>query len=190
MMLNLHAADWLSLFGHYLALSILAVGGAITTTPEMHRYLVVDQHWLTDPQFTAAIAIAQAAPGPNVLFVALMGWMVGLNAGSMWLGLFGVVVTMTGIMLPSTVLTYTLAQWGHKNRDLLAVRAFKQGMAPITIGILVSTGWIMARGEGDWSQDWLLWGLAGVATLVVWRTKIPLLWLLGGGAVIGWFLLA
>jgi len=74
-------ADWLALFTHFLTLSLLAVGGAITTAPDMHRYLVTDQHWLTEVQFTSSIALAQAAPGPNVLFVALMGWNVGLNAG-------------------------------------------------------------------------------------------------------------
>lgn len=190
MTLHLQASDWLSLFVHYLALSVMAVGGAITTTPEMHRYLVVDQRWLTEPQFTASIAIAQAAPGPNVLFVALMGWMVGLNAGSMWWGLLGVIITMTGIMVPSTLLTYSLTQWGHRNRDLLGVRAFKQGMAPITIGVLISTGWILAVGDGDAAHNWLAWLLAAVAALLVWRTKIPLLWLLGAGAVLGWFLLA
>jgi chromate transporter len=61
--LQLHAADWLSLFLHYLALSLLAVGGAISAAPDMHRYLVDQQHWLTDAQFNASIALAQAAPG-------------------------------------------------------------------------------------------------------------------------------
>ena len=75
--------DWATLFFHYLSLSLLAVGGAITTASDMHRFLVVEQHWLTDAQFNASIAIAQAAPGPNVLFIALMGWNVGLNAGGM-----------------------------------------------------------------------------------------------------------
>ncbi|HMS04436.1 MAG TPA: chromate transporter, partial [Burkholderiaceae bacterium] len=68
---TLGAADWLTLFTHFLSLSLLAVGGAITTAPDMHRYLVGSQHWLSDAQFNASIAIAQAAPGPNVLFVAL-----------------------------------------------------------------------------------------------------------------------
>src|SRR5215211_7170147 len=103
--LHLHSADWLSLFGHYLLLSLLSIGGAISTTSEMHRYLVDEQHWLTPSQFNASIAIAQAAPGPNVLFVALMGWNIGLNAGGgigagpqAWaLGLFGLSVTMVGI---------------------------------------------------------------------------------------------
>ncbi|HEV7913768.1 MAG TPA: chromate transporter, partial [Albitalea sp.] len=64
------------MFGHFLLLSVLAVGGAITTTPEMHRYLVAEHHWMSDAEFTASVAIAQAAPGPNVLFVAVMGWNV------------------------------------------------------------------------------------------------------------------
>ena len=68
----LQLADWLDLFSHYLTLSVLAVGGAITTLPEMHRYLVDQQHWLSEAQFAASVAIAQAAPGPNILFIALM----------------------------------------------------------------------------------------------------------------------
>ena len=72
--LTLATADWIHLFTHFLSLSLLAVGGAITTAPDMHRFLVDEQHWLTETQFTSSIAIAQAAPGPNVLFIALMGW--------------------------------------------------------------------------------------------------------------------
>src|ERR1700756_2230403 len=142
--LTLGWSDWLNLFGQFLMLSLLSVGGAISTVPDMHRYLVIQQHWLTDPQFNASIAIAQAAPGPNVLFVALMGWNVGLNTGSLWAALMGVCVTMIGIMLPSTTLTYLAAQWGHRNRELRVVRAFEQGMAPIVIALLISTGWILA----------------------------------------------
>ena len=69
-------AELLGLFGHFLLLSLLAVGGAITTAPDMHRYLVTQQHWLSDAQFTSSIAIAQAAPGPNVLFVAVLGILI------------------------------------------------------------------------------------------------------------------
>ena len=74
-------ADLLELFTRFLLFSLLAIGGGITVVPEMHRLMVEQQHWLTDAQFTSSIALAQAAPGPNVLFVALMGWNVGLNAG-------------------------------------------------------------------------------------------------------------
>ena len=180
--LALSAGDWLDLFVHYLLLSLMSIGGAISTTSEMHRYLVEQHHWLTQAQFNASIALAQAAPGPNVLFVALMGWNVGLNAGSMVAACLGVAVTMLGILIPSTVLTYVAAQWGHRNRDLRAVRAFKQGMAPIVIALLLSTGWILASGNGS---GWPLWMVSLVSALLIWRTRIHLLWLLAAGAVLG-----
>ncbi|MRX09110.1 chromate transporter [Pseudoduganella sp. FT25W] len=181
-------ADWLGLFGHYLLLSLLSIGGAISTSTEMHRYLVVEHHWLTQAQFNNSMAIAQAAPGPNVLFVALMGWNVGLNAGSYAAALAGVAVTMLGILIPSTTLTYFAARWGHQNRDLVGVRAFKQGMAPVVVGLMVSVGLILAAAGGDAATDWPLWVISLVAGLLIWRTRIHLLWLLAAGAVIGWFL--
>ena len=185
--LVLSVQDWFSLFFHYISLSLLAIGGAITTAPDMHRYLVDQQHWLSDAQFNASIAIAQAAPGPNVLFIALMGWNVGLNAGGLLTGLLGVFTTMLGILIPSTTLTYLAAQWGHRNRELRAVRAFKQGMAPIVVALLIATGWILAESNGGDIQHWPVWLLTGLTALVVWRTKIHLLWLLGAGALLGWF---
>jgi chromate transporter len=180
-------SDWLHLFAQYLLLSLMSVGGAISTTVEMHRFLVEQHHWLTPQQFNDSIALAQAAPGPNVLFVALMGWNVGLNAGSYTAAILGVAVTMAGIMVPSTTLTYLAAQWLHRNRDKRAVRAFKQGMAPVVVGMLVSTGIILATANAQTIAHWPLWALAAVAGLVIWRTRLHLLWLLAAGAVLGWF---
>ncbi len=187
LVLDLGLADWLSLFLHYLSLSLLSIGGAITTAPDMHRFLVDRQHWLTDAQFNASIAIAQAAPGPNVLFIALLGWNVGLNAGGMLTGLLGVFTALLGILIPSTTLTYVAAQWGHRNRELRAVRAFKQGMAPIVVALLIATGWILALSNGSTLKDWPVWLLTAVSALIVWRTRVHLLWLLGAGALLGWF---
>jgi chromate transporter len=179
-------SDWLNLFGHFLLLSMMSIGGAISTTSEMHRFLVEQHHWLTQDQFNGAIALAQAAPGPNVLFVALMGWHVGMNAGSVGAALLGVTVTMVGIMTPSTIITYAAARWGHRNRELRAVRAFKQGMAPVVIALLLSTAWILgsSAGASDWTQ-WPSWLLAVVAGLIIWRTRLHLLWLLAAGALLG-----
>ena len=179
--------DWFTLFLHYLTLSLLSIGGAITTAPDMHRFLVDQQHWLSDEQFNASIAIAQAAPGPNVLFVALLGWNVGLNAGGMLAGLLGVVLSLTGILIPSTVLTYAAAQWGQRNRELRAVRAFKQGMAPIVVALLIATSWILASANGGSLKDWPVWLVTVVTALIVWRTRTHLLWLLGAGALLGWY---
>ena len=183
--LSLSWHDWLNLFAHYLMLSLMSLGGAIATTTEMHRFLVEQHGWLTQAQFNDAIALAQASPGPNVLFVALMGWQVGMNAGSTTAAFLGVAVTMIGIMLPSTVFTYQVAQWGHRNRELRAVRAFKQGMAPVVIAMLLSTAWILASSAGRGAADWPLWTLALASCVVIWRTRLHLLWVLGAGALLG-----
>lgn len=193
MTLILSPWDWLALFVQFVSLSLLAVGGAITTAPDMHRYLVDKQHWLTEGQFTSSIALAQAAPGPNVLFVALLGWNVGLNAGAgmtsgpwVWVyGGLGVALAMLGIMLPSSTLTFMAARWGHQNRELRAVRAFKQGMAPIVIALLIATGWLLASSQSNAPAQWPLWLLTGVTALLVWRTRLHLLWLLGAGGLLG-----
>lgn len=180
-------SDWLNLFAHYLLLSAMSLGGAISTSSEMHRFLVEQHHWLSQDQFNQSITLAQAAPGPNVLFVALMGWHVGMNAGSTGAALFGVLVTMVGIMTPSTAITYIAARWGHRNRDLRAVRAFKQGMAPVVIALLLSTAWILGSSSGGGRADWRLWILSVAACLLIWRTRIHLLWLLAAGALLGAF---
>lgn len=194
MSLTLTGADWLALLTHFLSLSLLAIGGAITTVPDMHRYLVDEQHWLSDSQFSSSIALAQAAPGPNVLFIALLGWNVGLNAsagmGTGWVawsyGLLGVGLAMIGILLPSTTLTFAATRWAHKNRELRAVRAFKQGMAPIVVALLIATGWVLTSSHGSPAKNWPLWLVTALSALVVWRTRLHLLWLLGAGALLGW----
>lgn len=196
MTIVMHWHDWVALFAQYMMLSLLSVSGAITTVPDMHRYLVDQHHWLTEAQFTSSVAIAQAAPGPNVLFVGLMGWNVGLNAGGgigagpqAWLlGLLGLAVTMLGILLPSTTLTYFATRWGHRNRERREVRAFKQGMAPLVVGLLIATGWVLASGNVATDVPaWRLWLLSGTAAFIVWRTRVHLLWLLGAGALLGAF---
>ena len=191
MSIQLASADWWALFAQFLSLSLLAVGGAISTAPDMHRYLVTQQQWLSEAQFSSSIALAQAAPGPNVLFIALFGWQVGLNAASssglpIWASaLLGVSLTMLGTLLPSTILTYSVARWGHRNRERRVVRAFKQGMAPLVIGILLATGVILTTNQGISTDHWPLWLLAAVSALLVWCTRVHLLWLLGAGAVLG-----
>ncbi len=180
--MSMYLSDWLELFQHFIMLSMLSIGGAVSTLPEMHRFLVVQHHWLTDGQFTASVAIGQASPGPNILFVALMGWNIGVNSGSALAGLLGVLITMLGILLPSTTITYLAAGWLRQNADLRAVRAFKLGLAPIVIALLIATGWIMA----SVSHDWRLCLVTLVSALLIWRTRIHMLWLIAAGAVLGW----
>ena len=130
---TLTGAELLGMFGHFLVLSLFSVGGAISAAPDMHRTLVLDHHWMDDTTFTTSIALAQAAPGPNVLFVAVLGW----NAA----GPMGALASMTGILLPSTVLTLYVTRWGSARRETRGVRAFTSGLTPVTIGLLFATGW-------------------------------------------------
>jgi chromate transporter len=167
------AVDWLALFGHFLVLSLLSIGGAITVVPDMHRVLVAQMGLLDDAQFAASIAIAQASPGPNVLFVAVMGYQAA--------GMPGAFATLTGIMLPSTTLALVVARWGHARREWRAVRAFKAGFAPLVIGLMLATAWILTVEVPGWRHALLTL----VAALLVWRTRVHLLVLVGAGALVG-----
>jgi chromate transporter len=170
----LHGSDWWGLFGQFLLLSLLAIGGAIGTAPEMHRYLVEQHHWMTDEQFSAAIAIAQSAPGPNLLFVAVLGWAVG--------GALGTVVTMAGILLPSTTLALAAARWGHARRESRGVRTFVNGMAPLTVGLVLSSGWVLGLPA---RRDVALMVTLVVTVVLCLRTRVSPLWLIAAGAVVG-----
>lgn len=174
----LDASDLLGLFGHFLLLSLLAVGGAITTAPDMHRYIVVDHGWITDAQFTTSIAIAQAAPGPNILFVAVLGWNVG--------GPLGALATMSGILLPSTALTLLATRWGTARRETRGVRAFTNGLAPLTIGLLLATGWVLAEPYvADPTHRIGAIALIAISVAVLMRTRLSPMWLVGLGAAAG-----
>jgi chromate transporter len=94
---------------------------------------------------------------------------------------------MAGMLIPSTLLTYNAAQWGQRNRELRSVRAFKQGMGPIVVGLIMSTSLILATTTGQSLDHWPLWLMTAVTVLICWRTKLHILWLLTAGASIGWF---
>lgn len=167
-------AELLELLARFLALSLLGVGGAITVAPEMHRFVVDERGWITDAQFTGSIALAQASPGPNVLFVTLVGW----NAG----GWQGALATTVGILLPSSALALLAGHWARRLAGSPWIRAFHRGMAPITIGLLLATGWILAA--PNLTRPVLLLATLASAVLAA-TTRLNPLWLLAGGAAVG-----
>lgn len=170
----LGVSQLLALFGHFLVLSLLSVGGAITTAPDMHRYVVTQEHWMTNEQFNASIAIAQAAPGPNVLFVAAIGWNIA--------GPLGVMVTMVGILLPSTILSLGAMRYGEARRESLGVRVFVTGMAPLTLGLLLATGWLLAIPA---TARWADMALVAFTVVMLLRTRISPIWLVALGGAVG-----
>ena len=177
---------WLSLFGHFIVLSLLAIGGAITTAPDMQRFVVQEQGWLSASQFTSCVAIAQAAPGPNVLFIPLIGWQIGLQTGGTYMAATaGLLATFIGIMIPSSTLTFATARWLHHNADHPAARASKAALAPISIALLLATSWLLTATHNDTAKHWPLWLFTAASLLLAWKTKIHLLWILGAGALLG-----
>lgn len=174
----LAAADLLALFGHFLVLSLIAIGGAITTASDMHRYLVQEKGWIGDDTFTASIAIAQAAPGPNILFVAVLGWNVA--------GPLGAIATLAGILIPSTTLTLTLSRYARNRRETRGVRAFVTGLAPVTIGLLLATGWVLAQPYLAAPDRRIGASVLMVLTVfAIVRTRLGPMWLVALGAVVG-----
>ena len=73
---------WLEIAWLCLLISLMAIGGANAMVPEIHRYVIEKRGWMRGDEFAALFAIAQASPGPNVLFIAVLGWNFGLNAAT------------------------------------------------------------------------------------------------------------
>ncbi len=167
-------ADLLALFLHFAALSPLAFGGALAATPEMHRYLVEQRDWMSHAQFIDSIALAQAAPGPNILFVTLLGWQAA--------GVAGAAVATLGILLPSSAICLAGNRLQMAHRDSRLVRAMQRGLAPIAIGLMLSAGWVVARAN---DSDWRLALLTGGAAVFFLRSRRNPLWLIGAAALAG-----
>jgi chromate transporter len=159
---------------HFALLSLIAVGGANTIVPEMHRWLVESAGWLSDGEFADLYAIAQAAPGPNLLIVTLLGWKLA--------GLAGALVATVSVCLPSGVLAYGAGQVWHRFRGAPWRAAIQNGLAPLTVGLVLATGYILAR-----AADQTIAGVvvtAGTVALVM-VTKVHPLLILGAAGVLG-----
>lgn len=168
-------APLLDLFLHFASLSLLAIGGALGAAPEMQRHMVEERGWITDAQFTDSIVVAQASPGPNILFVTLLGFHAA--------GLPGAFATTLGMLLPSSLATY----WGwrikRRHEDSRLVRAIRLGLSPIAVGLTASAGWVVAVGANG--TDAVAWVVTALVTAAVLVTRINLLWLIGAGALLG-----
>jgi len=167
-------ADALALFLHFLMLSSMAVGGTHTVMPDMYRYVVDVHQWITGKQFADAYALAQAAPGPNVMYVTLIGWQVG--------GWIGALATTLALVVPSSVVAIVFVRLSARNPNAPLGRAMRSGLAPIAIGLTFSSAWVLVRSV---NHDWHGYALTALAFAIVMRTRINPLLLLGGGALAG-----
>ncbi len=164
----------LALFLHFVLMSLMSVGGVGAVLPDVQRYVVEVQHWLTAKQFADSFALGNAAPGPNMMYVALIGWQVA--------GVLGALAATLGMILPTATLTLGVVRWNALAPDTRLGRALREGLAPITIGLILASGWVLVRSA---DHDWGGYSLT-VATIVIFtRTRLNPLWLVAAGALAG-----
>lgn len=164
----------LELFLEFALLSFVAFGGATALLPEMHRVVVENHHWLDDTTFTHLYAIAQAAPGPNVLVVTLIGWEIA--------GLAGALATTLAMCLPMSVLIYLLIDRWESFSGKRWQKAVSIGVAPLAVGLVFSGATLIAQAAGF---GWAAWALVAATVVVNLRSKAHPLWLIGIGAALG-----
>lgn len=164
----------LELFWQFFTLAFVAFGGASALLPELHRVVVDNHHWLSSEAFTQLFAIAQAAPGPNVLVVTLIGWEVA--------GVAGALVATLGICLPMSIAIYLLFGHWEKFKDAPWRRAIQAGVAPMAVGLIVSSGTLIVSAVGVNPAMLLL--VVGAVVLNI-KTILHPLWLIGLGAAAG-----
>ena len=163
-----------ALFLQFAMLSMLAFGGANSVVPEMHRQAVEVHHWMSDKQFAALFAIAQAAPGPNFMISTLVGWKAA--------GVVGALVATFAMAAPSCLFAYWVAKVWDRYRTAAWRIALAAGLAPVTVGLVASSAWLLSRAA---DSDARL-AIVTVATgLSAYATKLNPLWLLSAAAVLG-----
>jgi chromate transporter len=163
-----------TLLRHFVLLSLVAIGGANAVVPEMHRLAVDVEHWMTDRQFAELFALANAAPGPNVLMVCLIGFQAA--------GIAGALVATVAMCGPSCVLTYVAVRHWEKNRNERLKKIVQRGLAPVTIGLIAASAFLLSRAA---IHDGLGAGLAAATFAAMAATKFNPLWLFGVATGLG-----
>lgn len=164
----------LDLARHFLTLSLLSIGGANAIIPEIHLRVVEIEHWMTDADFSEMFALSQAAPGPNVLIVSLIGWKAA--------GVAGALVAMLAMCAPSSVLTYHFVTVWDRFRAAPLRIAIQTALAPVTAGLIVASGYVLTRAI---DQDWQAFAITGTTVFLALTTRLHPLWMLGAAAALG-----
>lgn len=155
-------------------LSILAVGGVPPVLPEMQRQVVEVHHYMDHPTFAALFALAQAAPGPNMLVCTLIGLHVA--------GLPGAFVATGALIGPSSILTYMTVRLWHRFRERKWRRVVQAGLVPVTVGLVAASGTLLVAAT---TLGIVTAAITAVTAAVVVLTRWHPLWLLAGGALLG-----
>jgi chromate transporter len=155
-------------------LSFLAIGGVNALIPEIHRRVVDLEGWMTNAEFAQAFAISQASPGPNMLIVSVIGWKV--------FGFLGALVATLAVCVPTSVLTFAIAHVWDRFRGAPLRAAIQRGLAPVTVGLVLASGYVLARAADD---GWIAYGLTGATALLALNTRWHPLWFLAVAGALG-----
>lgn len=171
----------------FTSLSLLSIGGGNTVIPEMHLKAVRDYQWMTDNQFADIFAISQAAPGPSILIVTLVGYKAGLTAAPAgWEQVFGVLgatLATLAMMVPAGILVFLVARVWESAKDSAIRKAIEKGFAPLTVGLVLASGYVMSRTA---DHDWRAYVLTAVCTGIFVFTKTNPLVVVGVAGVLGY----
>jgi len=158
----------------FIAMSLGAIGGANAVVPEIHQQVVTLHGWLNDTTFANLFAIAQAAPGPNVMFVSLIGWHLA--------GPLGLVVVTVAICLPSSLLTFGVSRIRRRMMEAGWLKLLQTALMPIPLALMAASALIMARAADHTLLTVVV--TLGTAFFVAFSNRNPL-WALTVGGVLG-----
>ncbi len=158
----------------FAQLSLLAFGGGSSVLPEMQRQVVQVHPWMTSGEFAALYALAQAAPGPNMLITTLIGWRMA--------GLGGAMVATLTLCAPASLLTFCTANVWYRFRDARWRAVVQRGLLPVTAGLIMASAAVLTHST---TTGWQTALLTGAATLVFLLTRLHPLIVLAAGAALG-----
>jgi chromate transporter len=165
----------LTLAVQFAILSLFAVGGAMAVVPEMHRQAVDVSRWMTDRQFADLFAIAQAAPGPNIIIVTLIGYQAA--------GFAGAIVATLAMCGPACVLTYHVARVFDRFRDAKWRIVIQAGLVPVSVGLFAAGAFIIARAA---DRNVATFAITLATGLVTYFTRFNPLWLFAAAGMLGY----
>ena len=147
-------------------------GSGIAIVPFLQQGVVHDLGWIDDHQFLDAVAVALITPGPVVITVAFIGYVVAVKAGIA--GVAGAAVAAGGIFLPVYFFTILPAPWFQRHRDNAQLRAFVAGTTAAASGAIAGAVIVLAQ-RAIFDAPTAAIALAGLVLLSRYRTQEPLL---------------
>jgi chromate transporter len=135
-------------------------GSGLAIVPFLYGGVVTEHHWLNDKQFVDAVAVAMITPGPVVITVGFIGYLVA--------GFPGACVAALGTFLPCYLFTVLPAPYFKKYGRLPAVKAFVDGITAAAVGAITGSVIVIARRS---IVDWPTVVLALVTVVLLWRFK-------------------